>query len=171
MIMILFITPSDRSEECAHALETGTGQPTQVAGSLEVAISYLRSQEYSAVVLDQFLLESDPEQCEQMLQHLGGAVPIHVNCAISGIERIVREVCSALGRSKREQEMARWSAEKAMWSDLSESVTAIVLSCDLALATPDMPTQAAEELRVVQALAHQIRARLEHTISGNADLD
>jgi len=162
--MILLITHSDRSEECARALNTGTGQPTHVASNVETAVNLLRSQEYAAVVLDQCLLESEPDRCEQMMQHLEGAIPIYVNCAISGVERVVREVGSALSRRKPEEEGARWSAERAMWSDLSESVTAMLLSCDLALAVPEVSTQAAERIPVVQGTTQQIRERLEHTM-------
>lgn len=166
--MILLITPSARGQECGQALHDATGQPAHVAGTLEMAVSKLRSQEYSAVVVDQFLLEADPDQSDQMLQHLGGAVPVYVNCAISGVQRVVREVCSALSRRRREEQVARWSAEQAMWSDLRESVTAMLLSCELALAAPDVPAVAAEKIRAIHDLAHRIRARLEHPTKGDA---
>jgi hypothetical protein len=35
------------------------------------------------VVVDQFLLEAEPNESDQMLQHLGSAVPVYVNCAIA----------------------------------------------------------------------------------------
>lgn len=88
------------------------------------------------------------------------AVPVYANCAISGVERVVREVRSALSRCQREEQVARRSAETAMWSELKESVTAMLLSCDLALATPGVPAPAAEKLRAVHELACQIRDRL-----------
>jgi hypothetical protein len=47
-----------------------------------------------------------------------------------------------------------------MWSELKESVTALLLSCDLALAIPGVPTPAAEKLRAMHDLACQIRQRL-----------
>ncbi len=75
-------------------------------------MSNLRLQGYAAVVVDQFLMESSPDQSAQLLEHLDGAIPICVNCAISGVERVVREVQSSLGRRKRELEEARWSAKK-----------------------------------------------------------
>jgi hypothetical protein len=159
--MILLITPSERRENCAQVLHGATGHPTHVANTLQAAIGSLRIQEYSAVVIDQFLLETEPDECDLMLRHLGRAVPIYVNCAISGAERIAREVRSALSRRQREEQAARRSAEQAMWSELNESVTAMLLSCDLALAIPGMSAPAAEKIRAVHDLAVQIRSRLE----------
>jgi len=112
------------------------------------------------VVVDQFFVEAEPDESDQMLQHLGGAVPVYVNCAISGVERVVREVRSALSRRQREEQVVRRSAETAMWSELKESVTAMLLSCDLVLARPRVPAPAAEKLRTVHDLACQIRDRL-----------
>jgi len=85
--MILLITPSVRGQECAGAVQAATGLPTQVACSLQEAASKLRGEEYSAVIIDQFLLEAEPDESDQMLQHLGAAIPVYVNLAICGIER------------------------------------------------------------------------------------
>jgi hypothetical protein len=98
-----------------------------------------------------------------MLQHLGAAIPVYVNFAISGIERVVREIRTALSRRQREEKVARQSAQQAMWSELKESVTALLLSCDLALAMPGVPPPAADKLRLVHELACQIRERLGAT--------
>ena len=159
--MILFITPSARGQECAQAIEEATSHPTQVSATLQDAVSHLREREYSAVVVDQFLLETEPDESEQMLQHLGGAFPVYVNCAISGVERVVREVRSALQRRQREERIAREAATQAIWSELKESVTAMLLSCDLALSAPELNGAAAERIRAIHDLATQMRTRLE----------
>lgn len=158
--MILLITPSVRSQECAQAIQEATGQPTHVASTLQEAGSQLREHEYLAVIIDQFLLEAEPDGSDQMLQHLGTAIPVYVNFAISGVTRVVREIRTALSRRQREEQLARRSAEQAMWSELKESVTALLLSCDLALSVPGVPTPAADKLRVMHDLACQIRERL-----------
>jgi len=53
--MILLITPSVRSQECAQAIQAATGQPTHAASTLHEAGSQLREHEYLAVIIDQFL--------------------------------------------------------------------------------------------------------------------
>jgi hypothetical protein len=158
--MILLTTPSARIQECAKAVQAATGHPTYAASTLQEAGSKLREQEYSAVIIDQFLLEAEPDESEQMLQHLGTAIPVYVNFAISGIDRVVKEIRTALSRREREEQVARRSAEQAMWSELRESVTALLLSCDLALSVPNLPVPAADKLRTMHNLACQIRERL-----------
>jgi len=158
--MILLITPSARGPECAQALLASTNLPTHVASTLQTAVGKLRQQEYAAVVIDQFLMEAEPDESEQMLQHLGTAFPVYVNCAISGIDRVVREVRSALSRRQREEQIARSSATLAIWSELKESITAILLSCDLVLTSKEVPAPAADKIQLIHDLATQMRSKL-----------
>jgi hypothetical protein len=83
-----------------------------------------------------------------------------VNCVISGIERVVREVRSALSRRVREEEIARASASRALWSELKESVTAILLSCDLVLASNEVPAPMAGKIQIIHDLAALMRLKL-----------
>jgi PAS domain-containing protein len=159
--MILLVTPSSRIADCVHALQTALGRPVESAGTLPAATALLRAREYAAVVIDQFLLDADPDGSEQMLQHLGGAVPVYVNCAISGVERVVREVRTALNRRQREERILRQSAERAVWNELRETVTAMLLSCDLVLESSGVSPAAARRIQTIHELANTIRTRLE----------
>ena len=120
----------------------------------------LRSQEYSAVIIDQFLLEAEPDGSDQISQHLGTAIPMHVNFAINGVERTAREIRTALRRRQQEEQVARQSAAPEMRGELKERVTALLLSCDLALSEPGVPKPAAEKIEVMHDLACEIRTRL-----------
>ena len=117
-------------------LKESTGRKTIWAENLEQAVSQLREQSYSAVVIDQFLLENEPAESDQVLEHLGSAFPIYLNFAVSGMERLVREVRSALHRRKREETQARLCVEHQLRSEMCESLTAMLLSCELAMAVP-----------------------------------
>lgn len=158
--MILLVTPSARGQECAATLQEVTGKHTHWAEGLEQAFSRLRSQTYSAVVLDEFLLETDPDESHQMLEHLGTALPVYLNFGISGMERLVREVRAALHRRKREEILARRAVEEQMRSEMRETVTAMLLSCELALVVPDVPPTAAEKIRNIDNLARELRVQL-----------
>src|SRR3954447_15461821 len=135
--MILLITPSAKVQECTKVLEEATSESMQVAPTLRQAALQLRSEEYSVVVLDQFLVEAEPEESDLVLQHMGPAVPVYANFAISGIERIGRELRAALNRQKREIVVARNSAEQTLRNELKGTLTALMLSCGLALQAPD----------------------------------
>jgi len=157
--MILLVTPSARGQQCADTLKSATGLETHWARNLQEAATRLREQTYSAAVLDQFLLESEPEEGERMLDHLYTAFPVYINFAVTGMDRLGREVRSALHRRKREEAVARRSAADQLRSEMYETLTAMLLSCELALAVPDVPAPAVEKIRVIDNLARELRSR------------
>lgn len=158
--MILLITPSARGLECAATLKDSTGYETQWAENLQIAVAHLREQSYVAVVIDQFLVESEPSESDQLIEHLEIAFPVYINFAVSGMERLVREVRSALHRRKREEAQARRSVEQQFRSEMCESLTAMLLSCELAMSVPNVPLPAAEKILAVDNLAREMRLRL-----------
>jgi len=159
--MILLVTTSASGSQCAESLYAATGQETQWANTLQAGATRLREQSYSAVVIDQFLLETEPEESDQMIEHIGAAFPVYVNFAVTGMERLVREVRSALHRRKREENAARRAVAEQLHSELSEALTAMLLSCELAMSVPDVPATAAEKIRTIDDLARKLRLRLE----------
>jgi len=160
MSMILLITPSARGQECAATVKDATGEETHWAADLPQAVARLREQVYSAVVLDQFILENEPSESDQVIEHLGTAFPVYLNFAVSGMERLLREVRSALHRRQREETQARRSVEQQIRSEVCESLTAMLLSCELAMAVPEVPGLAAEKIRLIDNLARDMRLRL-----------
>jgi DNA-binding NtrC family response regulator len=158
--MILLITPSARGPECAATLNESTGNETHWAENLQQAMARLREQTYSAVVIDQFILENEPAESDQVLEHLDTAFPVYINFAVSGMERLVREVRSGLHRRKREETQARRSVEQQFRSEMGESLTSMLLSCELAMSVPGVPGPAAEKIRAVDNLAREMRLRL-----------
>jgi hypothetical protein len=158
--MILLITPSAKAQECIQALQDATGEPAQVAGSFRQAAVLLRAQEYSALVLDQSLLDAEPDESEVMLEHAGTAIPVYVNFAISSTQRVVRDLRAALQRRKKEVTVARHAAEESLRNALKGNVTAMLLSCEIALQASEMPSPAEIKLRAVYEQALDIRGKL-----------
>src|SRR6202167_4658349 len=101
--MILFVTSSERAAECAAALQEATGEKIVVAESLARATTFLRAQCYLAVLLDQYLLETEALEGESTLAHLGTAIPVQVNLAVSGMERLGGGGGGAVRRRRHEQ--------------------------------------------------------------------
>lgn len=157
--MILLITPSAKVRDAAKRLEEALGETTQVAATLRQAASQLRSEEYTAVVMDQSLLESEPDESERVLQHIGTAMPVHINFAISGVERVLRELRAALHRRKREVMAARQMAEQSLRNELKGPLTALLLSCEMALQASDREA-ADSKIRRAWELAKEVRAKL-----------
>jgi hypothetical protein len=159
--MILLVTPSERASECAAALHEATGEKIAVADNLARASTLLRAECYLAVVLDQYLLETEPDEAGTTLQHLGTAILVQVNLAITGMDRLVREVRAAVQRRRREERTARHAAIAGLRSDLNGTVTALLLSIDLALAISGMPAAATEKLQSIHELVKKLRSQLE----------
>jgi len=159
--MILLVTPSERATECAAALHEATGDEVAVAESLPKAVTLLRAECYEAAVLDQYLLETEPHEAEIMLEHLGTAIPVQVNLAISGMGRLVREVRAAVQRRRREEVNARQAVIGKLQSELNGTLTALLLSSELALEIPDLPPAASEKLQSVHELVKNLRQQLE----------
>ena len=158
--MILLITPSSKAQECVHALKEATGEPAHVAGSFRQAAILLRAQEYAALVLDQNLLDAEPDESEVMLDHAATAIPVYVNFAISSTQRVVRELRAALQRRKREVASARNSAEQNLRNELKGNITAMLLSCEMALETGELPPSAQAKMRAAYDQALDIKSKL-----------
>jgi hypothetical protein len=159
--MILLITPSATGAQCAESLHAATSKEIHWASTVQEAAARLRERTYSAAVIDQFLLETEPEESDQMIEHLGTAFPVYINFAVTNMERLLREVRSALHRRKREEAAARRAVAEQMHSELSETLTAMLLSCELAMSVPDVPDLATEKIRAIDNLARELHLRLE----------
>jgi hypothetical protein len=159
--MILLITASARGPQCAESVQTATGEETHWARDLREGLTRLREQSYSAVVIDEFLLEAEPEESEQMAEHLSTAFLVYINFAVTGMERLIREVRSALHRRKREESSARRAVAEQMRSEMRETLTALLLSCELAMSVPNVPGTAIERIRSIDNLARELRLRLQ----------
>lgn len=158
--MILIIWNSERAQECAHSIEHAMQEPVQVASSLHEGGEFLRSREYSAVVVDQWITEAEPEPTSVVFNHLGLAVPVFVNFGISGVERILRELRAALSRRGHETVLARHSTQQAMRAELKDDVTALLLCCGVALSEPEISPSLRSHLEKIEELAKHIKQKL-----------
>lgn len=158
--MILLVTPSSCAAECADALHDANHHPVQTCETLEQASVLLRDHEFLAVVLDQLAMEVDPDAGEILHIHLGSAIPVYVNFAINSKRRIVQEVAAALRRRSADERVARQFAQQTLRGELNETVTAMLLSCDLLVASNALPELAKQKIRGVQELASHLQVQL-----------
>ena len=96
-----------------------------------------------------------------MVTGYGTAFPVYINFAVTGMERLVREVRSALHRRKREETAARRAVIEQIRYEKRETLTALLLSCELAMSVPDIPVPAVVRIRSIDNLARELRLRLQ----------
>lgn len=157
----MVMTASPAGRKCSEVLERGTGKQVQVVSELAAGTQMLRSRDFSAIVLDQALVDMDPEAVASLLHHSGGAIAVYMNLAVSGPERLLVEVKAALRRRTAERKALLKDAGNELRDELRGAVTGILLSSELALAVPALPPTAQFKLTEVLKLAQRMRSSLE----------
>src|SRR5882724_8872141 len=82
----------------------------------------------------------NPAASDALWKNAGTAIPVFVNFAITGSGRIVRDLRAALTRRQREQLLATRAAQAALRNELTGAISGILLSSELALAQPAVPS-------------------------------
>src|SRR5258706_5221264 len=123
--MILVVTPN-LAVDCVEALRQATSEKIVMAASLAEAATLLRTDSYLAVVLDQYLLETEPDEAETVMRNLGTAIPLQVNFAISGGCRLGRRLPAAAQRRHRQDCSPRPAPRTPLLSQLNSTVTKLL---------------------------------------------
>src|SRR5438067_391904 len=145
--MFLLISASKNSAECLATIEREMGEMAEHVSTIPQATARLRAAEFAAIVVDQSLVDVNPAASDVLWRNAGTAIPILVNFAISGAERIVRDLRAALIRRQREQLIAARAAQAALRNELTGAVSGILLSSELVLAQPALPANVVDKLR------------------------
>jgi signal transduction histidine kinase len=160
---ILLITGMLGAENCAAMLMRQVGLAVEVAGSRRAALAALRRKEFAIVIVDEAMVQADPQGCDMIWQHGGLATPVVIQFATAGSARVVREVRSALNRRANEQTLAKSAVASEMQCELRSTVAGLLLHSQLALAEPEISPQVEKKLRSVVALASDLSDRLRLT--------
>ncbi len=167
--MILVITSSLQVQQSIPPLVETLGESIHMAPSLRHATTLLKSNEYSVVVLDQLLVDSEPTESESLMLHTGTAIPIFVNFGINGPQRFVQELKFALRRRDRELSAAKNAIEQSVRKEWSGKITAMLLCCETAMQMPELPQAAQAKLNDVHQLAQELRGWLvTSAVAGSA---
>jgi len=164
--MILVVTPHLAPGQYADMLREALQEDVTMVESLRGAAALLRKESYQAVVLDQYLVETEPHETDMIIRQLGFAIPVQVNMGISGVARVAREVRAARLRRRLEEAAARRAAAGALQSELNSTMTALLLSCELALGTPGLSAPASQRIQSAHELVKRLRTQLEGAFSG-----
>jgi CheY-like chemotaxis protein len=157
---LLMVTPLEGVENTAAALAEKLGLAVDVASTRAAALRLLNRRSYAAVIVDQMLAEADPEGAELIWKGAGLAIPIPISFALTGPERVEREVRSALARRRRETQLATTAAAAALDSEIKNAVTGMLLESQRALVEQDVPPRLADRLQRLAGIADQLREKL-----------
>ena len=160
---VLIVSAMQGAENCARSIAENLGVEVQVAGSRARGLAALKETSYDVVVLEESLIESDPEWADEAWAASGYAMQLQVNFAISGCARLGRQIRAALLRRDGELASARRAVALELESELRSSVTGLLLESELALREPSVSPGLEPKLRHLVELAAALRERLEHT--------
>ncbi len=165
------VSPVQHSVLIITSMADAAGFATALGSTLECAVSVapncrsglmaLRHQEFSVVVVDDCLAESNPAAADLLWQNFGMAVPVQINFALAGASRLTREVQAAIARREQQQAVAHRAAVSQLESELKSTVTGLLLQSQLALAEPELSAKLTGKLTLVAELAGSLRQRLE----------
>jgi hypothetical protein len=148
------------ARNCADVVAKHLNLPVEIAEGRRMALSALRRQEFTAVVVDETLTECDPAAADAIWERAGLAIPVQINFALAGAARLIREVRAAMHRREREQSLARRAAAAAIETELKATVAGLLLHSELAL-TENLSAPAGDRIRLVANLAVHLREKLE----------
>jgi len=160
MMKILIVSGMEGVENCVAALGRLLGMECEAAQGRKTALAALKRSEYAVLVMDEGVLDADPAGGEQIWEHVGLAIPVQVNFALAGVQRVAREVRLALQRRERERALAHEAAAAAIETELKSTVAGLLLHSQLALQDRDLTAPTREKLRVVADLAGTLREQL-----------
>ena len=154
---VLLLATEPAGQAAADALRHSLDTETKLLSSLRAGLASLRLYDFSLILLDETLATDDPETTERIYQVTGAPV-LELNLGISGAQRIVRQVRSALIRRTRDLALARAAAAAQLYSELNQTLAGLLLESELALrqATPAQEPR----LRELVTLASDLRDRL-----------
>jgi hypothetical protein len=157
---ILIVSGMEGVENCAAALSRLLGMECEAAQGRKAALGMMKRNEYAALVVDEGVLDADPGGGEQIWESVGLAIPVQVNFALAGVQRVAREVRLALQRRERERALAHEAAAAAIETELKSTVAGLLLHSQLALQDRELTAPVREKLRVVADLAGTLREQL-----------
>jgi hypothetical protein len=155
--MILLVTASKRAPDCANALHQATGEPVTIAQNFSEAVMQLRTAAFSVAIFDRNLVEAEPLESATAWAHLETAIVLEINLAFTRLDRMIGEVQSARKRDERNQAAARLIATHSLQGELNQTLTALLLDCDLAAQMVGLPSAACERLASIRGHAERLR--------------
>lgn len=154
------MTGMEGAENCAAMLTKLLSMECDAAQGRKAALIALKRNDYAAVVMDEGFIDTDTPGADLIWENTGLAIPVQVNFALTGAQRLAREIRMALNRRERERALAKEAAAATFERELKSTVAGLLLHSQLALADLEVTPPMAQRLRVVADLAGSLREQL-----------
>jgi hypothetical protein len=151
----------DGAENLGAMLADQIGSRVEIATNRRMGLLCVRRGEFGVVVVEESLVEADPEWADQLWASTGLAIPLLANFSIQGGARLAREVTSALKRLSAEQVVARRAVASEMENELKSSLTGLLLQSELAMREPAGSPALMPKLKKLVELASGLRDRID----------
>lgn len=166
--VILLISHSNTVVACASFLQERLHSRVVSTKTLEEGREQLKSDDFSAVVLDEWECDLAPGQTEHLLQFLKDAIPVFVDFSITSAERLSRTVKAALSRREREIQLAREYETARLVQELGDDLTALLLLCSIPLELGSAGRTANDVLDDVEKAAARIAGKIDFNRAAKA---
>lgn len=157
---LLMVTAMDDAESAAAALVDRLGMTVEIASTRAAALRLLERRSYAVVILDQQMVDADPDGVDLVWAQAGLAIPLQVSFGLTSGARVEREVRAALMRRQRETMLATAAASVGLDAEIKNAVTGFLLESQLALAEDGIPPRVQIRLRTLEGIATRLRERL-----------
>jgi hypothetical protein len=156
---LLMVAPEPGASTVHDALRQHLGASVAIATDLRDALTFLRRGPYDLILFEENLAASDPEAATAIYANAETAPVLEINFGLCGVERIVRQVRSALHRRMQDQEKARKAAALLLSNKLNASLTGLLLESQLALqhAGPEVHSDLEHVIEIAASMREQLR--------------
>lgn len=158
-LAFLLVAPDPPASDVAQTLRREFAARVHIAPHGRSALNALRRGEFHLIVLEENLAAAEPEAAIALFAGAGTAPVLEINFGLCGIDRIVRQVRSALRRRAEDEAKARLAVAHSLQNELSGSLAGLLLESQLALrsAGPEILPTLQHLIELASELREQLR--------------
>ena len=162
---VLIVTAVEGAENLARAISREANAVVEIARSRRSALSRLRRDPVTVLLLDASLPEVEMTTSDMIWQNAGGAVPLDINLSVLGAAGVVRLLRNLLDGRELAAVLGRREATTAIAQELQSTITGLLLQSDLLLRDKTISPEMADKVRQVKDLTDTLRVRLRSAFS------
>ncbi len=158
-VSVLLVAPEPPAAAVAQALRRELEVRVHIAPYGRSALTALRREDFQLIVLEENLAAAEPDAAAALFAGAGTAPVLEMNFGLCGVDRILRQVRSALQRRAEDEAKARKAVAHSLQNELNASLAGLLLESQLALrgAGPEILPTLQHLIQLASALREQLR--------------